>query len=87
MSLRHGVTAQEEHKLKALIAKGKSWAEIVEAGHLEDVDVVHVKREVFDPLVKRHEVAVKAGHKSVIDHERAIAKKKAEEKKAAKDEE
>jgi hypothetical protein len=97
MSQRHGVTAQEEHKLKVLVSQGKSWDQIVEMCQpnpdkltpalLQDVNLDHVKKSIFEPLARRYEEAKKSGHKSIIDHERHLAKKRADEKKATKDEE
>lgn len=103
MSLRHGVTATEEHKLKSLISKGASWDDIVarcqiedERGNpqvplLQDVDFASVKKNIFDPLAKKLEEAKKAGHKGIHEHEAAEKKKKdaaaAAKKKAAEDNE
>jgi hypothetical protein len=81
MSLRQGVTAQEEHKLKSLIAKGISWDEVVarcqiqddkgrdQVPLLADTDLASVKKNLFDPLVKKHEEAKKAGFKDIHAHE------------------
>jgi hypothetical protein len=99
MSLRHGVTAQEEHKLKTLVSQGKSWEQIVALCALEDergreqkpllldADLGVVKKTIYDPLVKKLEEAKKAGHKDIHAHEAAIKKKKDEAKAAAKAEE
>lgn len=98
MSLRHGVTAQEEHKLKTLIAKGVSWEAIVTLCHVQDergnpqvplladVDLPHVKKVIFDPLIKKLEDAKKAGFKDIHAYE-ADLKKKAVAKKAAESKE
>jgi hypothetical protein len=95
MSLRQGVTAPEEHKLKALISKGKTWDEIVarcqttdEQGReqvplLQDVDLKTIKATIYDPLVKKLEEAKKAGFKDIHGHETAL-KKKRDEAAAAK---
>lgn len=82
MSLRHGVSSQEEHKLKSLIAKGKTWEEIVASGELLDVDLGHAKKHIYDPLVKKHEEAKKAGHKDIHAQEAHETKKRAAAKKA-----
>lgn len=98
MSLRHGVTAQEEHKLKTLISQGKSWEHIValsqpknEQGQdqipfLLDVDLTVVKKAIFEPLVKKLEEAKKAGHKDIHSHEKKLAADKAKAKAVEKDE-
>jgi hypothetical protein len=101
MSLRQGVTAAEEHKLKTLISKGISWEEIVarcqiqddkgrdQVPLLADVDLASVRKNLFEPLVKKLEEAKKAGFKDIHAHDADIKKKRdaaAAAKKAAKDE-
>jgi hypothetical protein len=88
MSLRQGVTAAEETKLKTLASKGAKWADIVERCQtkddrgneqvplLADVDLKAVK-PIYDQLLKKHEEAVAAKHPDILSHERAIASKKA----------
>lgn len=94
MSLRQGVTATEEHKLKALISKGVTWDEIValcavedERGNtqvplLTDVDLSSIKKSIYDPLVARLDEAKEAGFDDIHSHEVArrneIAKQKEE---------
>lgn len=93
MSLRHGVTAQEEHKIKHLISQGKTWEQIAalcesdekKTPLLADVNLEHVKKTIYDPLVKKFEAAKKAGHKTIHDFEKAEAKKAADAKKLADD--
>lgn len=90
MSLRHGVTAQEENTLKHLISKGKTWEEIValcdpsgdKTPLLADVNLDAVKKSIYDPMVKMLEAAKKAGHQTIHQHE--SAKKKAAAEAAAK---
>lgn len=83
MSLRQGVTATEEHKLKALISQGVSWDEIVarcrvedERGNaqvplLADVDLETVKKTLYDPLVEKLGEAKEAGFKDIHSYEAA----------------
>lgn len=90
MSLRQGVTAPEEHRLKSLISKGMTWEELVarcqltdkngapQVPLLADVDLQAIKKTIYDPLVEKHEVAKKAGHKDIHSHEAAEKKKKDE---------
>lgn len=64
MSLRQGITASEEAKLKQAIKEGMSWPDIVSAcksvdargqpqvPFLADVDLATVKKNLFDPLFK-----------------------------------
>jgi hypothetical protein len=88
MSLRHGITAPEEHKLKTLIAKGASWDDIVARCQVEDdrgnpqtplfadVNLEVVRKNVFEPLVKKHEEAKKAGFKDIHAHEAKLKKER-----------
>jgi hypothetical protein len=97
MSLRHGLTAPEEHKLKTLVSKGTSWDEIVERCSLTDdrgnpqvplftdVELSVIKKFIYDPLVKKLEEAKKAGFKDLHAHE-ASERKKREAAKKAKEE-
>lgn len=98
MSLRHGVSIQEENKLKVLASQGKSWSEIVElcatqdergreqAPLLLDVEMSFVKK-FYESLCKKHEEAKKAGHPTIHAHEAAIASKKRAEAAAKKKDE
>jgi hypothetical protein len=89
MSIRLGLTAQEENKLKHLVSQGKTWEQIAalnsgEDGKLPifaDVNLDHVKKSIYDPLVKKLEAAKKAGHRTIHEYE---AKLRAEAKKTAK---
>jgi hypothetical protein len=97
MSLRQGVTAPEEHKLKSLISRGKSWDEIVslcqsadEKGNpqvplLADVHLDAVKKSIYDPLVKKLEEAKKAGFKGIHEHEAKVKKERDAAAKKAKE--
>lgn len=91
MSTRQGLTAQEENKLKHFINQGKSWEDILKLHSEQDarqplfdgVNMDAVKKTIFDPLVKRLEVAGKAGHKTIheLDSAEATAKRKAANEK------
>lgn len=88
MSLRHGLTAPEENKLKSLVSKGTSWDDIVARCQVEDergnpqspifhdVNLDAVKKNIYEPLVKKFEEAKKAGFKDIHAHEADIKKKK-----------
>jgi hypothetical protein len=96
MSIRQGLTAAEEHKLKTLISQGKTWEAIValcqttddhgkdQTPVFADVDLGTVKKHLYDPYVKKLEEAKKAGFRSIHDHEADAKKKKAEAAAAKK---
>lgn len=94
MSLRHGVTAQEENAIKRLISQGKTWEQIAalcdpsdekQKALIADANLDVVKKTIYEPLVKRFEAAKKAGHKTIHDLDKAEAAKKAEAKKLKED--
>jgi hypothetical protein len=69
MTLRRGLTADEEKKLQRLIQKGASWEKIVEhqrdpdeVPHFVDVDLEYVRVHLFEPMVKTHELKKKFGN-------------------------
>jgi hypothetical protein len=92
MSIRQGLTAAEENKLKTLISQGKSWEYIVSLCSLADergreqeplfdgVNLDHIKKHIYDPLVKKLEEAKKQGHKSIHEFESKTAAKLAAER-------
>lgn len=92
MSLRHGITAQEEQTLKRLIAEGKTWKE-VEAdtrkgengnGWLQDVLLSKVK-PIFEQLEEKHLEAADLGYEDSTQHDRAVANHKTKEKARARE--
>lgn len=98
MSLRQGITAAEETKLKTLASKGAKWADIVERCQTKDdrgneqvpllADVDLRKdgpvHKTYEQLLKKHEQAVAAKHPDILSHERAVASKKAADLAAKK---
>lgn len=94
MALRHGVTAQEEVKLKRLIEQGWTWPQVVAASTpdpdpnkgktllLADVHLEVVRTNIWEPLSKLWETAKAAGFKSIDDFQ---GKKPPTKKHAADD--
>lgn len=93
MSLRQGITQQEEHRLKTLASQGMKWSEVVarcsptdEKGQpqvplLDGVNLEKVKKDIWEPLLAKHDEAVEAGFEDIHSHERALATTKAETKR------
>lgn len=93
MALRHGVTAQEEVKLKKLVEQGWTWAQVVEASTpdpdpnkgkallLADVHLDEVRKRLWEPLSKAWAQAKAAGFDSID----AFQGKKSPTKKHAAD--
>lgn len=90
MGLRQGVTAAEENRLKHLISAGRDWDDIVgliqgsidatkkdsvNAAFLDGVDLATVKKNIYDPLVKKLAEAKKAGFETIHKHEADIKAK------------
>jgi hypothetical protein len=48
MTIRVGVTQQEEKAMQKIIAEGGSWADCMAV--LNDVDYEYVKAKLFDPM-------------------------------------
>jgi hypothetical protein len=58
MSLRHGITATEEVRMKKFIEEGKSWPAIL--AELEDVDAAYVLEHLYTPMKAAFDTAQKA---------------------------
>lgn len=92
MSLRQGVTAQEEMKIKQHIAKKGSWDSLVEkcrptdekhpTPYLDGVDMKAVKA-IYDQLTQKHEDAQELGYDDILHHERTVADHRNKEKAVA----
>lgn len=97
MSLRHGLTADEEKKLQRLIEKGVTWEDIVEhqndqdaVPHFIDVDMKYIHDHLYKPMLRTHELRKKlgAGLQKAIDIDKKwvdISKDLAAEKLSAED--
>jgi hypothetical protein len=70
MSLRRGVTAAEEAKMRKAIAAGKSWTEI--AVTLDDVEQDYVKEHIYEPLLAEHKAGKDIAAPPVPSEEKAV---------------